>query len=167
MVKHNTQVEEGKSDEEEGESINLGKKRVMIGFCALLIILAILAFVFTLIGVCCETDSDYDWAGPLGEMIGSLDLALGLMAFIWEKVDDLKKRTHAFYNSVFEKMPENLKRPYDDEWEKEFVKALEKKDLTRTPSIVYKSYNEDSIVDSFQDINITIGGDQNNDQTVV
>ena len=155
---------EGEGDEA-GESIDQKKKGIMIVFCVVLIIGAILAFVFTLIGVCCETDSD--WAEPLGEFIGSLDLALGLIALIYEKVDDLKKRTNAFYNSAFEEMPENLKRPYDDKWEKEFAKALEKKDLTRTPSIVYESYNKDSIVDSFKDINIITGGDQNNDQTVV
>lgn len=96
---------EGESDEA-GESIDQRKKGVMIGFCVFLIILAILAFVFTLIGVCCETDSDYDWAGPLGEMIGSLDLALGLIALIYEKVDDLKKRDHAYYSAI-KKMQED------------------------------------------------------------
>lgn len=139
---------EGEGDEA-GESIDQRKKGIMIGIYALLIILAILALVFTLIGVCCETDSD--WAEPLGEVIGSLDLALGLMAFIWEKVDDLKKRTHAFYNSAFEIMQENLKRPDDDKWEKEFAKALGKKDLPGKPSIAYKSCNEDSIINSFND----------------
>lgn len=95
---------EGEGDEA-GESIDQRKKGIMIGFCAGLIILAILALVFTFIGVCCESDSR--WAEPLGEMIGSLDLALGLIALIYEKVDDLKKRDHAYYGSASKIMQED------------------------------------------------------------
>ena len=107
------------------------QKRVLISFLIILGISAVAIIIAVTIAHLCGIKQLND--APA--IIGALDLCLTVVAFTWERIDDMKKK----------KVVKDLAtiKASDTNAIKDFIKKH-----TR-PSIVCKSYNKGSIIDSF------------------
>lgn len=127
------------------------QKRVLIIFLIILGISAVATIAVTIAHFCGIEQLD-----DAPAIIGALDLCLTVVAFTWERIDDMKKK----------KVVKDLAtiKASDTNAIKDFIKK-HTRPYTR-PSIVYKSYNQNSIIDSFKNITI-IRGDQHDNQKVI
>ena len=80
---------------EESNKIQTMNKRTrfwLIAFLVVIVVLALVALVFTVLNLVYGEEYLNGWCGKIANALGTLDFALGALGFVLERIDDMKKK---------------------------------------------------------------------------